>query len=99
MRSFWQRVALAGGLATLTLAASPARGEEVPKEYRATIHKGLEWLKKNQSADGSWSGINGQYAVSMTALGGMAMLMEGSTLREGKYRNNIRKAADWLMAR
>ncbi len=99
MRSFWQRVALASGLATLMLAASPARGEEVPKEYRATIHKGLEWLKKNQSADGSWSGINGQYAVSMTALGGMAMLMEGSTLREGKYRNNLRRAADWLMAR
>ena len=33
----------------------------------------------------------------MTALAGMALLMEGSTLREGKYSDNIRKAVDWLM--
>ena len=35
----------------------------------------------------------------MTALGGMSLLMEGSTIREGKYRDNIRRAADWLMDR
>jgi hypothetical protein len=29
----------------------------------------------------------------------MALLMEGSTLREGKYADNIRKAVDWMMAR
>jgi hypothetical protein len=23
--------------------------------------------------------------------------MEGSTIREGKYKDNIRRAADWLM--
>jgi hypothetical protein len=33
----------------------------------------------------------------MTALAGMAFLMEGSTLREGKYRDNLRRAADYLM--
>jgi hypothetical protein len=90
---------LAGGLAVMMVAVQPARGDEVPKEYRATVQKGLDWLKKNQNADGSWSGVGGQYAVSMTALGGMAMLMEGSTLREGKYRDSVRKAADWLMSR
>jgi hypothetical protein len=35
----------------------------------------------------------------MTALAGMALLMEGSTVREGKYATNIRRAADWLMER
>jgi hypothetical protein len=29
----------------------------------------------------------------------MAMLCEGSTIREGKYRDNIRRAANWLMDR
>jgi hypothetical protein len=29
----------------------------------------------------------------------MALLMEGSTLREGKYAEKIRKAVDWLMER
>ena len=35
----------------------------------------------------------------MTALAGMALLMEGSTIREGKYADNIRRAVDWLMDR
>jgi hypothetical protein len=35
----------------------------------------------------------------MTGLAGLAMLMEGSTVREGKYAPNIRRAADWLMDR
>src|SRR5260370_24458078 len=29
----------------------------------------------------------------------MSLLMEGSTLREGKYKDNIRRAADWLMSK
>jgi squalene cyclase len=99
MRSFWLRVSLTGGVALLCLAPAPARGEEIPKEYRGAVKKGLDWLQKHQNADGSWSGVGGQYAVTMTALVGQTFLMEGSTLREGKYRDNIRKAADWLMAR
>jgi hypothetical protein len=33
----------------------------------------------------------------MTAMAGLALLMEGSTVREGKYATNIRRATDWLM--
>jgi hypothetical protein len=99
MRSVWPRLAPAAGLALLLLAPAPARADDVPREYRKAIDKGLDWLKKNQAEDGSWSGRGGQYTVSMTALAGMAFLMEGSTLRDGKYRDNVRKAADWLMDR
>ena len=35
----------------------------------------------------------------MTGLAGIALLMEGSTVREGKYSTQIRKCADWLMER
>src|SRR5262249_14402460 len=35
----------------------------------------------------------------MTAMAGMALLMEGSTVRDGKYAERISKAADWLMDR
>src|SRR5436305_279961 len=35
----------------------------------------------------------------MTALAGMSLLMEGSTIREGKYAEKIRKAVDWFMER
>src|SRR5207248_3317055 len=39
----------------------------------------------------------GQYPLTMTGLCGIALLMEGSTIREGKYAENIRKAVDWLL--
>jgi hypothetical protein len=96
MRSLSRLMALAGGVALL---APALRADEIPAEYRPAIKKGLEWLAKAQHRDGHWEGVNGQYAVSMTALGGMAFLCEGSTIREGKYRDNIKRAANWLMER
>jgi hypothetical protein len=97
MRSLWN--ALLGGLALLALGTTTARADEIPPEYRATVKKGLEWLAKQQAKDGHWEAFGGQYPVTMTAISGMALLMEGSTIREGKYKDNIRRAADWLMAR
>jgi len=85
--------------AVAVLGAPAARGEEVPKEYHATINKALAWMVKNQYKDGHWEGVSGQYAISMTALGGMSLLCEGSTIREGKYSDNIKRAVDWLMDR
>jgi len=100
MRSFSQRFVLAGVLSgMLMLGQTAARGEEIPKEYHETIKKALTWVQRNQFKDGHWEGVNGQYTVSMTALGGMSLICEGSTLREGKYRDNIRRAVTWLMDR
>jgi hypothetical protein len=73
--------------------------DEVPKEYRSTIAKGLSWIAQQQQRDGHWEANGGQYPTTMTALAGMALLMEGSTLRDGKYAANLRKAVDWLMER
>ncbi len=100
MRSLLCRLLVVGAaLLVPAFGLGTARGEDIPKEYRKTVDGGLKWLAKNQNADGSWAGARGQYVIPMTGLGGMTMLMEGSTLREGKYRNNIRKAADFLMSR
>jgi hypothetical protein len=86
-------------LVGVPIGTGRARAEELPKEYRDCIHRGLDWLAKQQHPDGHWDAMGGQYPLSMTALSGMAMLMEGSNLREGKYAERIRKAVDWLMAR
>src|SRR5947209_12656750 len=100
MLSLSRRVLLAGGLALILLVSpSASQGEEIPREYRDTIKKGLEYLAKSQYKDGHWEGINGQYSISMTALGGMAFLCEGSTIREGRYRDHIRRATNYLMDR
>src|SRR6516225_8507433 len=76
-----------------------AAGEELAPEHRKAVEKGLQWVVKNQHRDGHWDANGGQYPTTMTALGGMVLLMEGSTIKEGKYAENIRKAADWLMDR
>jgi hypothetical protein len=85
-------------LAALFLA-HVARAEDIPDKYQKVIDKGLDWLAKQQSRDGHWEANGGQYPTTMTALAGMALLMEGSTMREGKYCDRIRKAVDWLVDR
>src|SRR5215218_6677712 len=87
------------GQIVLAFGPTQARGEEIPKEYRETVSKGLAYVARTQFKDGHWEGINSGYAVSMTALAGTALLCEGSTIREGKYRDNIKRAVDWIMER
>src|SRR4051794_25915807 len=97
MRTWCQRAVLAG--LALLAAGGPVRAEEIPVEYRAPIKRGLDWLARNQTREGKWEGVNGGYAISMTGVAGMAFLVEGSTIREGKYRENIKRATTYLMER
>jgi hypothetical protein len=75
--------------------AEPAK----PLRTQEAITKGLEYLAKQQDQDGAWSGMGGHYKVALTALSGMALLMEGSRLDGGKYARHLRKAVAWLLAR
>ena len=86
------------GLAALIIAPA-ARAEDLPPKYRAVVDRGLKWLVKQQNRDGHWEAAGSNFASAMTAMGGTVLLMEGSTIRDGKYSENIRKAADWLMER
>jgi hypothetical protein len=73
--------------------------QDAPKkvDVEKTITNALEWLKKNQHADGHWEAQGGMYPSAMTGVAGMALLMEGSTLREGKYSDQLVKATTWFM--
>lgn len=102
------RTAVVPMLAAVAMFASPGlspvRAADEPADKKAvdiesTVEKGLEWLKKTQAPDGHWAAQGGQYPTSMTALAGMCLLMEGSTLREGKYSDNLLKAVQWFMVR
>src|SRR5256885_2066305 len=81
----FRSVALFACYLCLAGPAWTARADDIPGEYRKAVAKGLEWLAKTQHRDGHWEANGGQYPTTMTALGGMAMLMEGSTLRDGRY--------------
>jgi RNA polymerase sigma factor (sigma-70 family) len=84
--------------------AAPARkaGASAPKlnpDERKAINAGLKWLAWAQHRDGHWASNQEDCTFMMTALAGMALLMQGSTISEGEYAWNVRKAVDWLMMR
>jgi hypothetical protein len=99
--TFMKYTMLLGALAFGAMLYAPvqpqARADEIPEKHQKAVDKGLEWLASKQHEKGYWEANGGQYPIAMTALAGMALLMEGSTLKEGKYADNIRKAAQWLM--
>jgi len=100
MKRIGASLLFAGCASLLFLSGTPtAPADEIPEKYQDAIRKGLDWLAKAQFKDGHWGSApnNDNYPVSMTGIGGVALLMEGSTIRDGKYATNIRKAADWLM--
>jgi hypothetical protein len=104
----WLLAGAAVAAAVVGVAAVPAPAQEKPaadakkadlkKRTDEAIERGLEWLKKTQAQDGHWDAPGGQYPTSMTALAGMCFLMEGSTLKDGKYSDQVKKAVDWFLA-
>jgi Prenyltransferase and squalene oxidase repeat len=97
----WQTAQVVPFLTVLLLLGPPgpsARTAEMSPQQARAVQKGLEWLARTQHKDGHWAAFGAQYPISMTALSGMAMLMEGSTLRDGVYRDNLQRATAYLMA-
>lgn len=69
-----------------------------PAQERS-IRKGLEWLAKHQSKDGSWGsqGQNGSYRMAMTGLAGLAFLTTGTVPGRGRYGRNVSRAVKWIL--
>jgi hypothetical protein len=85
-------------LAALLTVGSPAPHPVTGPALRASVEKGLKWLAGKQNKDGSWSDRGNYLTVTVTSYAGLAMLMEGSTLREGRYAANLRRAVDWFQS-
>ncbi len=78
----------------LVLMAPPV--EPDTPNVKPTVEKGLKWLAEQQKEDGSWVGRADSQPTSTTAMAGLALLMEGSTLRNGTYAPQLRKAVEWM---
>jgi hypothetical protein len=90
--------AAAGALAQFAAPVGAAADDKKKPDVDTAIEHGLDYLKRIQANDGHWESVGGQYPTTMTAVAGLAMLMEGSTLKEGKYSDQITKAVNWFLA-
>jgi hypothetical protein len=89
----------AGGLFAFPHLAPGRQNKAVDAQrVEEVVEKGLEYLKRTQAQDGHWEAPGGAYPAAMTGIAGLAMLMEGSNLKEGKYSDQIKKAVDWLIS-
>jgi len=87
-------------LVTGLLASAPGIGfAGVEDKAQDRIDGGLAWLAVQQSELGHWTGEDGRYPTAITALAGMAFLCEGSTTRQGKYSDNVRRAVYYLLSK
>jgi squalene cyclase len=64
-----------------------------------TIQKGLDYLVKRQSKRGAWYGNWGTPSIdlTLTSLSGLALLSDGSTHKQGRYKGRIAKALRFIL--
>ncbi len=87
-----------------TKESAPLRGGQrvlprgITPETEAAIERGLSYLARKQDRQGSWSNLGGYgaYPVPMTALAGLALLMDGNTTTQGRYAPQVDRAARYL---
>jgi len=88
---------------TSPVATETPKALRLPKgitpEAHQAIERGLAYLVRNQDRQGSWSnkGAYGEYPVAMTALAGLALLMDGNTTTQGRYAPQVDRAANYIM--
>lgn len=71
--------------------------KEVTPETQRAISRGLAFLARRQSKDGSWSDSAYRRHVGITAIACMAMLSQGNLPGRGKYGAHVKRAVDFLL--
>lgn len=97
MKYTWILIVALGAALVSPSAGTAAKPDQ--KEVRRAVTRGLDWLASRQTRSGGWSAKGGRYPTAMTALAGMALLAEGSTTTQGKYRKQIVRTVSYLTAR
>jgi len=81
------------------VSAAPRLPRGITPEAHQAIERGLAYLARTQDRQGAWSNRTGQgaYPVAMTALAGIALLMDGNTTTQGRYAPQVDRAANFLL--
>ena len=76
-------------------ADEPAKPDEAAKALAAARDKGLDWLTKNQNADGSWGKT---YTVAVTSFACLSYLSAADEPFDGDRGKALVKGLQFLMA-
>jgi len=77
----------------------PIEGSELTPEVLAAVERGLEYLARVQTADGSFGSTGGYSShAGITGLAGLAFLSNGSVPGRGKYCKNVERCLDFILA-
>ena len=101
----WCSAMLIGSLTMTPLARAqeaapdhPLTGNEITPASREAVERGLDWLARQQQADGSFGRQDSFGARSgITALSGLAFMSAGNLPGRGKYGQNVQRAVDYLI--
>lgn len=99
---------IAAGPTSAVFARAAFLGQDTPvnrlpkhitPETQAAIDRGLAFLAGVQNRDGSWANRAGAegFPVAMTALSGVAFLMDGNTTTTGRYAENVERALRFIL--
>ena len=83
-------------IAALILPSAVALAEgkwEVTPASQEASNLGLRWLAKNQGKEGNWDSKD----LGLVSVGALAFLSAGHTPETGRYRENVRKALDYVL--
>ncbi|HTA12265.1 MAG TPA: prenyltransferase/squalene oxidase repeat-containing protein [Solirubrobacteraceae bacterium] len=102
MRITRSRLVAALAAASTLLCAAPALANSSPTEINSAINGGVEYLKSQQNADGSFGGVDafgGEWVLTSLAAAGVAPAgvkhSAGATDARTYYRNLIGDTATW----
>ena len=103
MPEFSIRKGLTGRSGTMKGALLKAFGGNERTEQAVAL--GLEWLKKNQNSDGSWSmvqpysdGGTSENRSAATSLALLAFMGAGNTHKLGEYQGNVLRGLNYLLS-
>jgi hypothetical protein len=72
------------------------------KATESAVEAALRWLARHQENDGRWAAKKwegaDEYDGAMTGLATLAFLGAGYTSKAGKFRDNVRRAVNWMVA-
>lgn len=75
-------------------ATACAEGDwEITPQSEASLERGLQWLAKNQGAEGNWESND----LGLVSMGALAFLAAGHSPGHGKYGDALQKSLDYVL--